>query len=143
MNYLKAACLWLGFLLAAIACGIIREQFLVPALGPLAGRAVATLLVGVIVFGLIYAYIGKLTGATRASLVKLGCCWTMAAIAFEFLFGHYVMGHSWLSLCADYNVFQGKLWPLVLIVTLLGPLWARRIRDYVHVRQPAGNFRPQ
>ena len=35
MNYVKAACLWLGFLVVAIACGIIRERFLVPGLGPL------------------------------------------------------------------------------------------------------------
>ena len=128
MNYLKASCLWLGFLVVAIACGIIREKFLVPGLGPLGGRAVGTLLVGVIIFGLIYAYIGKLKGATQVSLFKLGLCWTIATIAFEFLFGHYVMGLSWESLWADYHVFQGRLWPLVLIVTLLGPLFAQKIR---------------
>jgi hypothetical protein len=143
MNYLKASCLWLIFLAVAIACGTLREKFLVPAWGALAGRAVGTLLVAVIIFGLIYAYIGKLKGATQASLVKLGLCWTTATIAFEFLFGHYVMGHSWESLCGDYQIFQGRLWPLLLIVTLLGPLLARKIRNYVHVRQPAGNFRPQ
>jgi predicted ABC-type sugar transport system permease subunit len=129
MNYLKASCLWLGFLVVAIACGIMREKFLVPGFGPLAGRAVGTLLVAVIIFGLIYAYIGKLKGATQASLVKLGLFWTTATIAFEFLFGHYIVGHSWESLCADYQVFQGRLWPLVLLVTLLGPLLARKIRD--------------
>jgi hypothetical protein len=52
----------------------------------------------------------------------------MATIAFEFLFGHYVMGHSWDSLWADYNVLQGRLWPLVLIVTLFGPMLAWKIR---------------
>jgi hypothetical protein len=131
MNFLdnvKAAGLWLGFLLVAIGCGIIRERFLVPGLGPLGGRALGTLLVGAIIFGLIYAYIGKLKGATRGSLFRLGLFWTMATIAFEFLFGHYVMGHSWDSLRADYNIFQGRLWPLVLIVTLFGPLLARKIR---------------
>jgi hypothetical protein len=129
LNYVKAAGLWLGFLLVAIGCGMIRERFLVPGLGPLAGRALGTLLVGVIIFGLIYAYIGKLKGATQASLFKLGLGWTTATIAFEFLFGHYVMGHTWDSLWDDYNIFQGRLWPLVLIVTLFGPLVARKIRD--------------
>ena len=135
--------MWLGFLAVAIASGIIREKFLVPGLGPLAGRALGTLLVGLIIFGLIYAYIGRLKGATRASLFKLGLCWTMATIAFEFLFGQYVMGHSWESRWADYQVLQGRFWPLGLIVTLWGPLFVQKIREYVHVRQPAGNFRPQ
>ena len=137
MNYLKASCLWLGFLVVAIGCGIIREKFLVSGLGPLTGRAVGTLLVGMIIFGLIYGYVGQLAGATQVFLVKLVLCWTMATITFEFLFGHYVMVMAWDSLWADYNVFQGRLWPLVLIVTLLGPLFAWKLRDYFHVRQPA------
>ena len=128
MNYVKAASLWLGFLVVAIACGIIREKFLVPGFGPIGGRALGTLLVAVIIFGMIYAYIGKLTGASQAALFKLGLGWTMATIMFEFLFGHYVMGHPWESLWADYNIFQGRFWPLVLLVTLFGPLLARKIR---------------
>ncbi len=128
INYLKAAGLWLGFLVVAIGCGFIREKFLVPGLGPLGGRALGTLLVALIIFGLIYAYVGTIKGATPVALFKLGAGWTMATIAFEFLFGHYVMGLAWESLRADYNIFQGRLWPLVLIVTLFGPLLARKLR---------------
>jgi hypothetical protein len=128
MYYLKASGLWLGFLVVAIACGFIRERFLVPGFGPLGGRALGTVLVAVIIFGMIYGYTGKLTGASQAALFKLGLSWTIATIIFEFLFGHYVMGHAWKSLWADYNVFQGRLWPLVLFVTWWGPLLARRIR---------------
>jgi hypothetical protein len=134
MNYLKAASLWLGFLVVAIVCGFIREKFLVPGFGPIGGRALGTLLVAVIIFGMIYAYIGTLAGASRAALFKLGLGWTMATIMFELLFGHYVMGHAWESLWADYNVFQGRLWPLVLLVTLFGPLLARKFRDETHGR---------
>jgi hypothetical protein len=129
MNYLKAACLWLVFLVVAITCGIIREKFLVPGFGPWGGRALGTLLVAGIIFGIIYASGGQMAGASRAALFKLGLGWTVATIMFEFLFGHYVMGHAWESLWADYNVFQGRLWPLVLFVTLFGPLLARKLRD--------------
>jgi hypothetical protein len=129
MNYVKASGLWLVFLVVAMAGGIIRERFLAPGLGPLAGKALGTLLVAVIIFGIIYAYVGKLAGASQTSLFKLGLFWTTATITFEFLFGHYAMGHSWESLWADYNVVQGRLWPLVLIVTLCGPWLARKIRN--------------
>lgn len=129
MNYGKAACLWLGFLLVAIACAIIREKFLTPWFGPWGGRALGTLLVAAIIFAMIYASIGNLAGASRAALFKLGLGLTMATITFEFLFGHYVMGQAWESLRADYHVLQGRLWPLVLLVTLFGPLLARKLRD--------------
>jgi hypothetical protein len=137
VNYVKAAGLWLGFLAVAIGCGFLREKFLVPGFGPLGGRALGTLLVALIIFALIYAYVGKITGATPAALFKLGIFWTVATIAFEFTFGHYVMGHAWETLWADYNIFQGRFWPLVLIVTWLGPLLARMLRDHGHGRKPA------
>jgi hypothetical protein len=137
INFVKAAGLWLVFLAVAIVCGFIRERILVPGLGPLAGRALGTLLVGLIIFGLIYVHVGKIKGATPSDLFKLGVGWTIATITFEFLFGHFVMGLAWESLWADYNIFQGRLWPLVLIVTWVGPLLARKIRDYVHGRQSA------
>ena len=129
MHYLKAFGVWLGFLAVAIGCAIMREKFLVAGLGPLAGRALGTILVGAIIFGLIYGYVGRLQGAPRGFLVKLGLFWTILTIAFEFLFGHYVMGHSWDALWADYHVWQGRLWPLVLLVTLFGPLAARKLRN--------------
>jgi hypothetical protein len=128
MYYVKASCLWLGFLVVAMTCGIIRERFLVPGFGPLGGRALGTILVAAIIFVMIYVYVGKLPEAFRAELFKLGLGWTIATIMFEFLFGHYVMGQAWESLWADYNVFKGRFWPLVLLVTLLGPLLARKIR---------------
>jgi hypothetical protein len=135
MIYAKAFLVWLGFLAVAIATAIIRDKFMVPVLGALLGKAIGTLLVGAIIFGLIYASIGKLQATTQVSLFKLGIFWTVLTVAFECLFGHYVMGLTWESIWAEYNVFQGRLWPLVLIVTLFGPLFAKKIRDHVHGRR--------
>jgi hypothetical protein len=42
-------------------------------------------------------------------------------VTFEFLFGHYVMGHSWGYLIGDYNILKGRTWPLVLVVSALMP----------------------
>lgn len=42
-------------------------------------------------------------------------------IAFEFLFGHYVDGASWQELLADYNLFAGRLWPIVLASIAAAP----------------------
>ena len=90
------------------------------------GRALGTLLVAAIIFGIIYASIGKLTGASQAALFKLGLGWTVATIMFEFLFGHYVMGHAWDSLWADYNVFQGGSGPWCCSLPCLARCWPGR-----------------
>ena len=137
MNYAKASLVWLGFLTVAITGGIIREKFLIPWLGSLGGRTLGTLLVSAIIFELIFAYIKSLSGATRSSLFRLGIFWTILAILFECLFGHYLMGASWEAIGGDYNILRGRLWPLVLIVILFGPLFAEKIRAYFRVRKPS------
>jgi hypothetical protein len=45
-------------------------------------------------------------------------------VGFEFRFGHYVMGRSWSRLLADYNLFAGRVWVLVLLTVLCMPLIA-------------------
>ncbi len=54
--------------------------------------------------------------------------WLAQAIMFEFLFGHYVMGHSWEILFAEYNVFEGRFWSIVVFWTAAAPLIVHRIR---------------
>ena len=85
------------------------------------------------IFGLIYLYVRKLKAAHQNELLKLGIFGTVLTIAFECLFGRYAMGVFWKLLFADYNVFQGSLWPLVLMVTLLGPVLAWKMRNYFRV----------
>ena len=58
--------------MVAIACGIIREKFLVPGFGPLGGRALGTLLVAVIIFGMIYAYIREINGGVPGGALQTG-----------------------------------------------------------------------
>ena len=54
----------------------------------------------------------------------LGIAWVALSVAFEFLAGHYVFGNSWERLFADYNVFRGRIWIMVLVANLFAPLWA-------------------
>jgi hypothetical protein len=44
----------------------------------------------------------------------IGVCWLLMTVAFEFGFGHYVAGHSWVRLFADYNLLEGRVWSLFL-----------------------------
>ena len=51
----------------------------------------------------------------------IGFNWLVLTVIFEFLFGHYVMGHTWERLFQDYNIFKGRLWSLVLLWNFMVP----------------------
>ncbi|MHC1604588.1 MAG: hypothetical protein ACXQTP_01265 [Candidatus Methanofastidiosia archaeon] len=42
-------------------------------------------------------------------------------ITFEFIVGHYIIGHPWSKLLADYNILKGRVWSLILLTILAGP----------------------
>ncbi len=43
-------------------------------------------------------------------------------LIFEFLFGHYVAGKSWSSILLVFNIMNGDLFVIVLVVSLITPL---------------------
>lgn len=107
--------------------GIIRETVL----AELFRRSLADLLSAVLGIGIIL-------GTTRAffawrppwredSPARIAAIWTVLTVAFEFLFGHYVDRKSWSELASNYAIWDGRLWPLVLLSLVLAPfLWMRR-----------------
>lgn len=54
----------------------------------------------------------------RPRLWGIGAAWTAATVTSEFLFGHYVAGHSWRRLSHDYNILKGRVWVLVVLSIL-------------------------
>ena len=61
-------------------------------------------------------------------LVAVGMMWLGFTVTFEFIFGHYVVGHPWAHLLYDYNLLQGRLWVLVLVWTVFAPLAVFKLR---------------
>jgi hypothetical protein len=47
-------------------------------------------------------------------------------VGFEFLFFHYVAGHSWADLLDANRFWEGRLWVLVLLTLALAPFIAAR-----------------
>ncbi|MGQ9635571.1 MAG: hypothetical protein ACUVXB_15170, partial [Bryobacteraceae bacterium] len=48
-------------------------------------------------------------GSGRRQRLWLGGGWCAATVAFEFGFGHYIIGHPGSTLAADYNLLRGRL----------------------------------
>jgi hypothetical protein len=58
----------------------------------------------------------------------VGAGWAAATVAFEFVFGHYVNGDSWQTLRAAYDLTQGRLWTVDVLLIAAAPAAARAWR---------------
>lgn len=124
MFWLRALLAWLGFAALAVACGAARVKLLQPLVGEQSAHVIGTLAVCALFLWLIGRFVAWTGARQTPRLLALGAFWTCATIAFEFGFGHYVAGHSWQRLLADYDITAGRVWVLVLLTVGLGPLWA-------------------
>ena len=61
----------------------------------------------------------RLESSRQAWIV--GGIWFLLTILFEFGFGHFIVGHSWQHLLADYNILKGRIWSLFLVWILIMP----------------------
>ena len=121
---LRAIAIWCVILIGAFVNGMFRVTVLIPAYGDTVAHTISTMILcGVIVIAT-FKSIRWLHPETRAHALEIGVVWLMLTLAFEFLAGHYVFGNSWERLLADYNLRDGRIWVLVLAVTLFAPMWA-------------------
>lgn len=111
------------FLLAAvgIANGVLPQYTYGRRLTELVAHQISTvtaiIFTGLLVWGV--SRLWPLESMGQAWMV--GAIWLAATVAFEFGFGHYVVGHPWEKLLRDYNLMKGRLWLLVLVWTLIMP----------------------
>lgn len=126
--YLRAVVVWLVELATAIVNGAFREAVLVPRLGPGAAHVASTLLLSGAILAVAVVAIRWLALPSIGAAFRIGLLWVGLTLAFEFGAGHYLFGHPWERLLADYDLSAGRVWPLVLVTTLCAPAVARRLR---------------
>lgn len=119
---LRAAVIWFALLVVAFLAATARTVVLEPRAGQQAAHVVGTVVVVLAFAVVIWLTIPWVVpDLDRRRLVAVGVGWTVATVAFEFGFGHYVMGHPWSRLLADYDLTAGRLWILVLLTLFLVP----------------------
>lgn len=127
MPYAAILVTWCVMLVVAVVSGGLREKHLAPKLGEHRAKLVATPLACLIFFGIIFCFVNVNGMQDAGELWATGLMWLVLTVAFEFLFGRYVLKESWETLLADYNIFKGRLWPVVLLTVLAGPYIAAKI----------------
>ena len=124
----RAVAVWLVIILAEILHGIARGLFLVPLVGEFRSSQIGVFTGSLIILTIATVFV-KWLGASRISeLLLIGLIWFVLTLAFEVVFGRFVMGLSWERLAADYNIAKGGLLPLGMIVLGMSPLIAGKLR---------------
>ena len=112
---------WLGLVLIGILNGAIRTFVYGPIMSELTAHQISSV-TGIILIGLATWLLSlKWKIQSERQAIAVGSIWFVLTIIFEFIFGHYVMGHPWSRLLYDYNILEGRIWSLVLFFTTIAP----------------------
>lgn len=122
MDLKLAFTFWAVMLVFAVANGIFGEMVVSRAIGDYGAHLYKTFFIIAVILISSNIYMRKTGGADWLGIaVSTGFLWITSSIVFEFIFGHYVFGFPWEKLTADYRIWEGRLWSLVLAAELIGP----------------------
>ena len=120
---------WLGGPVLGIANGVTRDLVYKQRAGDLAAHQISTA-TGIALFAVYFWLLQRRWPIpTRQTAIEIGGTWLVLTILFELGFGHYVGGKSWSELLRDWNLAEGRVWPLVLIWISIGPALTRRLAE--------------
>ncbi len=125
---------WGVLLVLAVINGILREATYGRWLSELAAHQVSTATGIALVTFAVFAWVRFVPFATARQALGVGLAWMAATVLFEFVFGHFVIGHPWARLLHDYDLAAGRVWPVFLAWITVLPGLAYRL----HTRPPGG-----
>jgi hypothetical protein len=121
MIRLRPILAWLVLLGVAMLNGTLRDFTYGKHMSELSAHQFSTL-IGILMFALvIHCYVRRWPPASAREAWYVGLFWLSLTVAFEFLFFHYVGGHPWQVLLANYDMSKGRLWPLLLLWVAVAP----------------------
>lgn len=121
MKTLRYLAAWFVLLVVAMINGALRESTYGKYVSELSAHQVSCV-TGILLFAVvIHQYVRRWPPASAREAWRIGLFWMVLTVAFEFLFFHYVGGHSWAALLANYDMSAGRLWPLILLWVAVAP----------------------
>ncbi|MHB9067969.1 MAG: hypothetical protein ACYC4B_29655 [Pirellulaceae bacterium] len=124
----RAITVWLVLIVAEILHGIARGIFLVPHVGEFRSSQIGVFTGSIIILVIAIVFVRWMAATRPAQLLTVGFLWIALTLTFEILFGRFVVGASWEQIATDYNVLQGGLLPFGMLILLLSPLIAWKVR---------------
>ncbi|HUE96816.1 MAG TPA: hypothetical protein VMN39_09155 [Longimicrobiaceae bacterium] len=126
--YPRALLVWIGLAAAMVANGVARDFFYLPYVGFGTAQALSSVIGIAIILAIARLFVLAHPATPHRHWARIGILWGALMIAFEVALGRFVSGLAWRDILANYNLFAGRLWPLVLLTVFLAPVfWSRRL----------------
>jgi hypothetical protein len=132
MTLLKGLVIWLIIIFAEILHGAARKILLEPYAGDFRARQIAVLTGSAIILAIAFTFVRWLRAGNVFQLLNVGLLWLGLTLGFELLLGRVIMGYSWKRLASDYNLSEGGLLPLGLLILSAAPLIAAKARGAIY-----------
>ena len=125
---LRGVVVWLIIILVEVLHSIVSILFLAPVLGDFRARQVAVFTGSLLILAVATLCIRWVRPADAGEAVSIGIVWLVLTLAFEVGFGRYVAHATWSRIASDYNLLQGGLLPIGLLLLTAAPLIAAKVR---------------
>ena len=129
---LKIVAIWLIMAGLAILNGVLRDNFFAPILGPNVALPLSSISLAIVVVLITYISIPFFGRNPKSTFIALGIAWMLIILFFEFAFGYYSVLRPWGVMLQVFNIPDGNLFILVLLVSLLAPYLMARFRGYIN-----------
>ena len=130
-NLIKATAIWLVIVLVAILNGSLRDIVLVPWLGMELALPLSGVFLSMLIFLLTLLLIPFVNLSKQKTCLWIGLMWLVFTLAFEFIFGYFVVGKSWREIQQVFDWRDGNLFSLVIFVTTFSPWVAAKVRGLI------------
>jgi hypothetical protein len=130
MIFIRSLLVWLMFILAESLNGTVRNLWLIPVLGDRVAQQISFVTGSVLIITIATLFIRWLNARYINQLLGIGLLWLSLTLGFEIALGRFILGYSWERIVADYNLAQGGLMPIGLVLVLLSPLIATQLRGW-------------
>lgn len=114
----------------AVLNGLFRTFVLSRFLEEQHARQISSLMMLVLLFWYTEFIYDKLAIRKASDAWATGIIWFLLTVVLEFCLGFFVSKLSLQEMLADYNILTGRLWPLVLLGTLLAPYLYYRFGEH-------------
>ncbi len=131
MSFYRIFMAWLIIIFAEMVHGILRGLFLVPVLGDFASRQVGVFTGSLIILAIAYMTVRWIGAGSVRQLFAAGLIWMTLTLAFEIIFGRFVMHFGWERILSDFNILHGGLLALGMIFMAFSPFLAAKLRNII------------
>jgi hypothetical protein len=134
MIFLKSVLIWIVFILAESLNGTVRIFWLMPYLGDRLAHQISFVVGSLLILAIATLFIRWLQARKFTQLLSIGLMWLLLTVLFEIVLGRFTLGYSWEQIAADYNLLQGGLMPIGLVLLVLSPFIAAKIQGVLPER---------